>query len=191
MTTDGPIRSNLRSLSTGLFVSRWLLERVPHVFAGDLEAYVDWKHALSDRIFVDPKAITLVGSGASGYSLSPNKALKPFHAGSDIDVAVVSAHHFDVVWRWLRTLGSERYGWPRYVQEQIGDHRQRLVYWGAIATDRILQYTPLGKDWVPALADLANTLPGGRRDINVRLFREFEALRAYQVHGCAQIRAKL
>ena len=185
------IRVDLGALSTAIFVSRWILERVPHVFDGDAAAYIAWKHELGDRIGVDARAIVLVGSAATGFSLSPERPLKPFDAKSDVDVAVVSPHHFDIVWRWLRNLGSERYGFPGYVQAQIDDHRQRLVYWGAIATDRLLQHTPLGKTWVPALADVAKMLPGGTREVNIRLFREFDALRAYQVHGCNEVKTKI
>jgi len=191
MSADAAIRSDLGTLPFDVFVSRWILERVPHVFSSDLNAYLAWKHALGARIGVDPRAIVLVGSAATGFSLNPNRALRPFTAASDIDVAVVSPHHFDIVWRWLRNLGAERYGYPRYVQDQIDDHRERLLYWGAIATDRLLQYTPLGKEWIPALADVAKTLPGGTRDVNVRLFREFEALRAYQMNGCGKVRSTL
>jgi hypothetical protein len=190
--TSTDIRAELGALPTSMFVSRWLLERIPHVFGDDFDLYLEWKHDLGTRLGVDPRAITLVGSAASGFSFSPQRALQPFHERSDVDVAVVSAHHFDIVWRWLRSLSVERYRLPRYVQGQIDDHRERLVYWGAIATDRLLHYTPLGKQWIPALSEVAKRLPGNNsRDVNVRLFREFEALRAYQMHCCDTIRAKL
>jgi hypothetical protein len=186
------IRAELSALPSSMFVSRWLLERIPHVFGDDFDLYLQWKHDLGARLGVDPRAITLVGSAAAGFSFSPQRALEPFREASDVDVAVISAHHFDIVWRWLRSLGTDRYRLPRYVQSQIDDHRERLVYWGAIATDKILQYTPLGKQWVPALSEAAKGLPGNNsRDVNVRLFREFEALRAYQTHCCETIRAKL
>jgi predicted nucleotidyltransferase len=185
------IRKDLIDLPSRLFVSRWLLERVPFVFAEDFDAYLAWKHDLGDRLDVDPRAICLVGSAASGFSLSPQRAFQVFGERSDIDVAVVSAQHFDMVWRWLRSLGAERYRLPQYVQAQIDDHRERLVYWGAIATDKFLQYTPLGKAWVPALAEAAQRLPNAAHDVNVRLFREFETLRTYQAHCCDKIRDKL
>jgi len=184
-------RADLAALPASLFVSRWLLERVPFLFADDFNEYVDWKHYLSERLGVDPRAICLVGSAAAGVSLSPQRALRPFTESSDVDVALISAHHFDIVWLWLRSLGAERYKLPRYAQEQIEDHRERLVYWGAIATDRLLQYTPLGKTWVPALDAAAAKLPGGRRDVNVRLFRDHEALRSYQINCCDLIRKNL
>jgi hypothetical protein len=59
-----------------------------------------------------------VGSASAGFSLSPQRALQPFRDRSDVDIAAVSAHHFDIVWRWLRSLGAERYKLPQYVQKQ-------------------------------------------------------------------------
>lgn len=181
-------KGDLSVLSPAMFVSRWLLERVPHLFGQEQNSYLEWKHFIGERIGVDPRAVSLVGSAATGFSLSPQKAFQPFQESSDVDVAVVSAHHFDLVWRWMRTLGSERYGYPGYVQKIIDDHRTRLVYFGAIATDRFLQYTPIGKEWLPVLSEAGKRLPGGVREVNVRLYREFEALRAYQVNCCNAVK---
>jgi hypothetical protein len=56
---------------------------------------------------------------------------------------------------------------------------------------RISTFTRLlGREWIPALADAAKRLPWGHRDVKIRLFREFDALRAYQVDCRGKIRGK-
>jgi predicted nucleotidyltransferase len=185
------LKSDLFSIPPGVFASRWIFERTPHVFAADHESYISWKHDLGDAIEVDPRAIILVGSAAVGSSLSPYKNLKPFDDDSDIDVAVVSAHHFNILWHWLRNLGSERYKFPADAQRWIDEHRKRLVYWGVIATDRLLPLTPLASRWVPALEKMSKRSPAEGREINIRLYMDFDALRAYQALGIRELREKL
>jgi hypothetical protein len=33
--------------------SKWIIERIPHIFNNDLESYIDWKERLSTLISVD------------------------------------------------------------------------------------------------------------------------------------------
>jgi hypothetical protein len=63
------IRADLRALPTSMFVSRWLLERIPHVFCDDFELYLQWKHDLGTSLGVDPRAIILVGSWSAPFRL--------------------------------------------------------------------------------------------------------------------------
>ena len=55
---------------------------------------------------VEPNGIYCVGSGAVGYSLSPNKmrptGLKPFDESSDLDLAIIEIY-FELAWREIRT----------------------------------------------------------------------------------------
>jgi hypothetical protein len=185
------VREDLASLTPDLFASKWIIDKTPHIFDGDADDFRKWKHELCALLKVDAATLLMVGSAAVGVSLSPFKALREFKADSDVDLAVVSEYHFNVVWRWLRSLGAERYRWPREVQYSINDHRERLIYYGIIATDKLLAYTPLGTEWVPALAAVTK---GGRtagRDVKIRLYKDFEALRAYQVNAIRELNRKL
>lgn len=185
------LKNELLSLPPALFTSRWIFERTPHVFGANHNSYIDWKHKLGGLLKVDPKAIIVVGSAAVGSSLNPTKKLRRFQRSSDVDVAVVSRYHFDILWYWLRNLGSDRYKYPSDAQRWIDDHRERLVYWGVIATDRILSLTPLASEWVTALSEMAKTAPTIGRDINVRLFMDFDALRAYSIRGIKQLQQQM
>ena len=170
--------------------SHFLLERVPYLFSGDHNAYIEWKHELASRIGVDARALCLVGSAAIGISLNPNKNYKSFDDDSDIDVAAISDYHFDVAWTWMRNLGSERFRLPRVAQSSIEQHRTQLVYFGAIASDQIIQYMPFGRLWTEAISYVKGLAPIDGRDVNVRIYRDFSALRSYQVRNLTRLREK-
>ena len=173
------------------FVSRWLLERVPFAFGDDLDTYLAWKHGLAEKLTVDPKAITLVGTAAIGTSLNPHKNFKDFDDESDIDVAVVSQYHFNILWRWMRGLGAAYYGLPAPARNAVDRHRENYVFWGTIATDRLLPHTPLATEWVPALDSMSSVDPTKGREIKARLYADFDSLRAYHAKGILTLRQKL
>ena len=169
------------------FVSDHLIERIPYLFWRREKGYADWRRCFGKDLGVDPGELTLVGSAATGVSLNPNKNFKLFRADSDIDVAVISVHHFDVAWRWLRTLGSARYRLPIKVQNAVKDHVNRYVYWGAITTDRLLPHVPFGGQWLPALNRHSADSPFDGREIKVRLYRDWAALRDYHVRNARKL----
>jgi hypothetical protein len=164
-----------------------VLEPVPFIFAGDGDAYREWRHDLGARLKVDPRALAIVGSASTGVSLSLRKNLAHFHDGSDVDVAVISMVHFEGAWQWLRQLGADFYDLPPAAKESVKEHRERLVYWATIATDVLIGHMPIGSAWVPALAAIGQKTPPSVRTVNVRLYRDFEALRAYQALGVTEL----
>jgi hypothetical protein len=170
-------------------VSHELFERVPVVFAGDANAHIEWKHELSKRIDVDARALCLVGSSVSGISLNPRKKYKKFDNNSDIDVAAISDHHFDLAWNWMRNISSaEWFKLSKSAQASIDEHKTRLIYYGTIATDQIVQFLPFGKRWVTGLAEVQALAPINGRTVKVRLYRDFGALRSYHVSNLKKLR---
>jgi hypothetical protein len=170
------IKADLRGLKAGRCVSKWFAERTPFVFGEDAAAHVSWRQELAVALGISLFNVTLIGSAAVGVSLRPSKNFAAFDETSDIDIALVSAFHFDEAWRWLRQLGSERYGLPRPAQQWVKEHESRLVYWGMIATDQLLPHMPIGSKWLPILARLSQASPANGREITVRLYRDFDAL---------------
>lgn len=168
--------------------SKWILERVPYIFNDDFEMYIDWKERLGNLIGVDGKAITFTGSSAVGISLNPEKNFKKFDDKSDIDVAIISSHYFDVSWHHLRNLGPKRHKLKWKEKEAIKDHRARLIYWGTIATDKIIQILPFGKKWMLAMDEMRKIEPTKDRDINFRIYKDFESLREYQSEGIGKLK---
>lgn len=180
--------ADLKKLPPHRFVSDRVLEPVPFIFSGNSSVYMEWRHDLGAALGVDPRAIAVVGSAAVGLSLNPNKRLAPFRDDSDVDVAVISVHHFESAWTWLRQLGASIHSLPAPARRSVVEHRERLVYWATIATDKLIGHMPIGKTWVPALATIGKKTPPSSRVVNVRLYRDFEALRAYQVEGVTALR---
>lgn len=171
--------------------SKWILEKIPYIFSGNLELYIKWKETLASKLEVDSKAIALTGSSAVGFSLNPENNLREFNDQSDIDVAVISQYFFDVSWHYLRNLGTKIYSLKPKEYNAIEDHRKRLIYWGTIATDKIIQILPFGEKWITSLNQMANIDPTKDRNINLRIYKDYEALRAYQLNNLKQIKDNL
>lgn len=171
--------SAVKTLSAPEFISQYLFDRVPHIFGDDRKSFLSWKGTLAKAVEVDPACITLIGSSAVGISLNPLKGFKRFDNVSDIDVGVISHYHFTVAWRLLRTKGHLRTHVDAKTRAAWDEHVSRYIYWGTIATDRLLGILPFGKQWLRALSTVAQIPPTVGRDINLRIYSDYESLRAY------------
>lgn len=180
MTIRDDMLAALVKLPAEDFLATHMFDRVPHVFDGKRDIFIYWKKALSHAIDVDPACIAIVGSSALGVSLNPAKGFKNFDDKSDVDVGIISHYHFTVAWRYLRTQGHRRMAVDQKTRAAWNEHVTRLIYWGTIATDRLLGILPFGKQWLDALALMGQTEPTVGRDINLRIYSDYEALRAYQ-----------
>lgn len=181
----------LETDSIDLVASVWILNRIPLPFGSDLRLYAGWRHELAKDLEVDPSALLITGSAAFGISLNPYKNYRAFDESSDIDVAVISDYHFTEGWRTLRNMGPRLHAQPQRTKESVKDHVSRLIYWGTIATDRILPLLPYGRKWQDALSKAALRSPTEGRIINVRVYRDFDSLRAYQVNNLNNLKNAL
>lgn len=181
----------LRTKTPVAFVDDHLFDRIPAIFGLDRASYVAWKRALAERIEVDPACITMVGSAAIGASLNPYKNFKLFDGDSDIDVAVVSSYHFNTAWRYLRMNGARRLTVDSRTRIAWDEHVKRYIYWGTIATDRLLGVLPFGLDWLNATSFMAQLAPTIGRDINLRIYADYDSLRNYQVTSVRSAREAL
>ena len=134
--------------------------------------------------------MAFTGSSSCGFSLNPNKKFKKFDDNSDIDIAIVSQYHFDVSWRTLRNLGTKKLDLNQFQRASLNDHVQRLIYWGTIATDKILEILPFGKEWLHFMLEMSEELPTQNRKINFRIYKDFESLRFYQTNNLEKIKTK-
>jgi hypothetical protein len=179
---------SLRSSTPAAFVEDHLFDRIPAIFVNDRALFVNWKRALAEKIEVDPACITIVGSAATGASLNPSKNFKPFDSGSDVDVAIVSPYHFSVGWRYLRMNGTRRLRVDARTRIAWDEHVSRYIYWGTIATDRLLGVLPFGLQWLHAISDVAQLQPTLGRSVNLRIYADYDSLRAYHVQGVRTLR---
>lgn len=181
----------LQRLSATAFLEEHMFDCVPHVFAGDRTAYILWKRELGAAIDVDPACLTIVGSAAVGCSLNPVRNLKAFDSGSDVDVAVISNYHFTVAWRYLRMNGTRRLKLDARTRIAWDEHVNRYIYWGTIATDKLLGVLPFGLKWLKATGGMSLIDPTKGRDVNLRIYADYEALRAYQTISVKNVRESL
>lgn len=171
--------------------SKWILDRVPFIFDNDRISFIKWKAELGHNLGIDPQAMVFTGSASCGFSLSPHKNYREFNDDSDIDLAIVSELYFNIAWKTLRELGTKRFDLLPKQQNSLREHVDRLVYWGTIATDKLLGIFPFGKKWSEELIVMSQKNPTENRTINIRLYKDFDALTAYQITNLNNLRNKL
>lgn len=82
--------------------------------------------------------------------------------------------------RRLRVDARTRIAWD--------EHVNRYIYWGTLATDRLLGVLPFGLQWLNATSDMAQVAPTIGRSVNLRIYTDYDSLRAYQVQGVRNLR---
>ena len=187
MTPKSLIES-LQQTSPDSFVESHLFDRIPAIFDENRSLFVLWKRTLGEKIEVDPACITIVGSAATGASLNPSKNFKPFDESSDVDVAVISSYHFTVGWRYLRMNNSRRLRVDKRTQNAWDQHVSRYIYWGTIATDRLLGVLPFGLKWLEATSAMGRIPPTEGRSVNLRIYSDYDSLRSYHVQSVRNLR---
>lgn len=181
--------SDLENKSESYIVSKWILHNTPFIFNGNLLDYIEWKELLSSKINVDSRALCLTGSACMGFSLNPTKDYKIFDETSDIDIAIISNYYFDISWHYLRNIGAKRYDLTAEQKESLQDHVNRLIYWGTIATDKLLTILPFGQEWYKALEEMSQERVTAEKEINVRIYKDYESFRAYNNQNVKKLKS--
>ncbi len=182
--------AELLSKPPELVASLWILDRIPYPFQDDRMLYAEWRHKLSSLLEVDSSEIVITGSGAFGISLNPNKNYKFYDESSDIDVAIVSEFFFNTSWKYLRNIGTKIHTLPPPAKQSVKDHVGKYIYWGTIATDKLLPYLPFGRKWLSALSEMSKVEPTKNREIKARIYKDFDSLRAYQINNLKNLRTQ-
>ena len=81
-------------------IDNLLLHATPRAFSS-YPAYCDFLAAISERIDVHPKSLVLRGSCQIGFSISPDnqKLWAEFDEYSDLDLAIVDPHYYELIQR--------------------------------------------------------------------------------------------
>jgi hypothetical protein len=169
MTTRAAFLEALRLENPKAFVENHFFDRIPAIFGENRSKFTFWKRSLGERIEVDPACITVVGSAATGVSLNPVKNFKLFDDQSDVDVAIISPYHFAIGWRYLRMNGARRLRVDHRTRNAWDDHAKHYIYWGTLATDRLLGVLPFGVQWLAAKSAMATMDPTAGRSVNLRI----------------------
>lgn len=164
-----------------IVVSKWIVEKTPAIFNGNRDEFLRIKALIAKGLNVDMCSVVFVGSSCTGFSLNPKKRLKEFDESSDIDIAIISHHHFNIAWRWMRQVDfSKMNGKERFALNQ---HREHFVFDGTIATDFILPLLPFGAEWGAVLSAISNEPVFGGREVHFRLYQDHKSLIDYHVNN--------
>lgn len=182
---DTEVKQSLKTQTAKEFVATKVLGQLPVLFSGDHDMHDTWRSEFSQRIGVSPESIVIVGSAAIGCSLNPYKNYKLFDDQSDVDVAIISETHFLESWRYLRANNHQLNKQPPKIKQSWEEHKVKYIFWGTIATDRLLAVFPFAPAWNRAVAQMRKIDPSNGRDISLRLYADMDALRSYQ---CSTVR---
>jgi hypothetical protein len=187
------------------FVHTRLFSGVPWIFDGDDAAFRAWREAVASAAALELDGVHLVGSAATGFSLSPLKAGRPFrrvavgNAGSDIDVAIVDDGLFMKAWEAL--VASDRFGRlgrqlaGRVSQDNsIRDELDRLrcyVYWGLIPHYVSLPGTEMARRLRMLAAATSRLKPFVGHRVSVRVYRRREDLVGYHLASARSLHRSL
>ena len=150
-----------------------------------------WSAPLLHDQGLESATLHIVGSAATGFSLHPGKAGRPFRMSggvespSDIDMAIVD----DTLFRscWDEMVGFERRPIYTYLE---GNDRER-VYWGRI-DDHRLPYRAHMRTALRVLVDAVRRSAEFRGyPASVRVYRRHEDLLQYMVWGVQKLRKSI
>lgn len=171
------VKQELESSTTSIFITKWILEHTPYVFEDYETEYISWRHEIAEKLRIDARDIIITGSASLGFSLNPNKNFKSFDKKSDIDINIISHHYFDVAWHDLIHLSPA--GISPKMKTALEDHRKRLIYWGTVATDKILPLLSFGGEWDRIIKTCQLPEPLVDHEINFRIYKDALSIRNY------------
>lgn len=169
-----------------------VLNRRPWMFGTDND-YDTWKAFIKTVLGDATVEIKIVGSAATGFSLHPDKAGRPFRAlggpekSSDIDIAIVDARLFKVAWdavveadRLISFGGSED-----------AKRMRRNVYNGFLASRWVPDRTSAAQ-WLLRIEAAINRAPPFRGyPLRFRAYRRLVDLYAYHTLSLRQLHSTL
>lgn len=160
------------------------------------------RRLLAEPLGVSPEDVTVVGSGRTGFSLTPRKYGRRYSQRSDIDVVVVSAELFDEAW-----LSALRWSYPHFHQggpERSWAAQQQFdIYRGVIdfeKTRTLRDFTtatflkPLRRisaRWFLAFQSLNRQRAFTGLDVKGRLYRTWTFARYYHIENLRLLKSDL
>lgn len=150
-----------------------------------------WSKAFLNGVGLSSASLHVVGSASVGFSLSPEKAGRPFrrvggmNPPSDIDLAVIDKKLFTECWNEM--LHHERLGQPRYLHDSDRIH----VYWGRV-DDRRVPHRASSRRLMRTLTDSVRRSAECRGyPMSIRVYRREEDLTYYLVDRLRHLRSEI
>jgi hypothetical protein len=176
------------------FIDGLLLGRRPWIFDAD-DSYDAWRRYVAATLAIHPDAVRVVGSAATGFSLSPRKPGRPFRRrsslgteASDIDIALIDPNLFAAAWDTI-----VRFDWERRLggTDESRNSIRVDVYWGLVGQQRVPRNTEAARMLLTAMSVAGRSPPLRGYRIRSRVYRRLEDLRWYHVNSLRLLRAEL
>jgi hypothetical protein len=162
-------------------VKECLFRRFTHVIPKetDYSAYIglisyDYRHA---------EHIAIMGSGNWGYSLNPEKKLRPFCDDSDIDVVIICYKTFLETWNELRNYHRKNYYLLNQIQRKTIKRNGENVYSGFISPKWIFDRRSPVRFAYEINSDRYANQHVKYRTVNMMYFKNHEEAVDYYVRG--------
>ena len=198
MTAREKLETDLRSLSPYDFYIKHIVKSNNWYFSDYLgitsDRIVDqmdlFKEIVSTGLHINFHSVQIVGSAKTGYSLSPNKVLNPFHdenadtPASDIDIAIVSETLYNKFWAALRAVRGIQYMAYYY------NHLTASIFRGYINDKDLVHIKGPDEEWRELIRPINMSLQdrlGFVHPTTYRIYRSWDDLQEYQIIGISKI----
>lgn len=193
MTDIEVLKQDLLSLETREFYIKyivksnyWYFSEYLHIPSDKVIDVLDrFKEIISENFHISFHSLQLVGSAKTGFSLSPQKALFPFHdesnsqKSSDIDIALVSEKLYQYYWDRMRQ--TEKIQYKRFYQQLTVS-----IFRGYINDKVLMEIPPIRSEWLSIISPINKLLQDELmivHPITYRIYRSWEDLEEYQITG--------
>lgn len=195
------LEADLLSLDAKAFYMKYIVKSHNWYFSEYLkvppEEIIDrmdrFKEIVSSKFGISFHNLQIVGSAKTGFSLSPKKALSPFHdeapdkPSSDIDIAIISAKLYEKYWNELRRTKGIQY-------KHFYNNLTASIFRGYINDKDLVEIKGISREWDdtvrPINVELQDQL-GFVHPITYRLYRSWDDLEEYQLIGISKARRAL
>lgn len=175
-----------------LRADNWYFENILHVPKESIiHAVDDFKMLVSESMDIGFNNVVMVGSGKVGYSLSPDKFLKPFYdegdEKSDIDIAIILPQLFDYFWRLFRASYN-------ITNKRFYKYISRGIYRGYISDTDIMNIDDCRVEWLEKSNDATKQLQRSmyfRHEIHYRIYRDWKDLEEYHVQAIESLKGEV
>lgn len=175
-----------------LRADNWYFEKILNIDEKDiLHTVDDFKMLVSDALDIGFNNVVMVGSGKIGFSLSPEKFLKPFtdegDNKSDIDIAIISPQLFDCFWRLFRASYN-------VTNKKYYGYISRGIYRGYISDTDLMNIDGCRVAWMELSNKATKNLQRSmyfKHEVHYRIYRDWKDLEEYHIQAIEQLKGEL
>jgi len=177
------------------FCRRRNLHGTPAVFAGNEDAYYEFRKRIAKKFSINFHEVFITGSAKLGFS--PYK-MKAFDYDSDIDVAIISAELYDRIMEYIHDYQMELRENRKAVSVEELKGYHRFLEYGAIGWMRpdllptSFRVADLRRDWF----DFFDSISHGKSEVgNYKVtagaFKSYRHLERYTLNGLRLLKTKV